>query len=206
VDIQLCPDSKLRAACKELIRPFCHWSRTGLPWVVIKTAWTEDGGTPTMIPPPGQKTFTSAESLTLAHLLRRRADAILTGSGTILADWPEFTVRHLPEHQDILNKNKKRIITILDRRGRVPAKWLQEAQNRGLEVLVRPDLEEALSELGQRGVLEVLVEAGPALAAALLSKSLWNKHVLITQGKSGKPDQVRIEENVHWHHPKSRDC
>ena len=163
IDVSECADPELRKACEELIRPFAHWATTGLPWVVVKTALTADSS---MIPPPGQKTFTSPESLRLAHELRRRADAILTGSGTVLADRPEFTVRLVPDHPLVASGLKKRRLVVMDRRGRTPAEWIRQAESRGFEVLIRTDLQDTLKELGKMGVLEVLVEAGPELSSA----------------------------------------
>jgi diaminohydroxyphosphoribosylaminopyrimidine deaminase/5-amino-6-(5-phosphoribosylamino)uracil reductase len=154
-----------------------------------------------MIPPPGQKTFTSPESLKLAHELRKASDAILTGSGTILSDLPEFTVRHVSEHPIVASGQKPRILVVLDRRGRTPASWTQAARSRGFEVLIRPDLTAALKELGDRGVLQLLVEAGPSLSSSVLSMGIWNRHVVMTQGQ---PDRIETRANVHWHHPESR--
>lgn len=184
-------DGDLAKSCQELIRPFAHWAQTGRPWIVIKTAHRA-GNLPylkSMIPPVGQKTFTSLSSLKLAHQLRRRADAILTGSGTILGDAPEFTVRHVPEHAIVASGQKKRRLVVLDRRKRVPQEWIMKAQARGLDVWIRQDLEAALNELGKAGVLELLVEAGPELSSFMLQNTLWNEHVLITQGN---PDSVEI--------------
>ena len=82
------------AASKRLIAPFKKQVTQGLPWVTVKQAINMSG---TMLPPPNQKTFTSPQSLLLAHQLRKRTDAILTGSGTILADAPLFTIRHVPD-------------------------------------------------------------------------------------------------------------
>ena len=90
------PDAQaLALEADRLIAPFAKWSRTGRPWVMIKTALDAQGG---MIPPPGATTFTSPQSLAAAHRLRRSCEAIITGSGCILADDPAFTVRHLPDH------------------------------------------------------------------------------------------------------------
>lgn len=182
---------ELSLACQKLIRPFAYWARTGRPWVVVKTA-QRMSGLPlqtSMIPLPGTKTFTSLTSLKLAHELRRRADAILTGSGTVLADRPEFTVRHVPDHAIVASGAKKRRLVVLDRGHRVPGDWISESEARGFEVWIREDLEEALKELGKAGVLEVLVEAGPELSSFILQNSLWNEHVLIT---AGNPDTVEI--------------
>jgi diaminohydroxyphosphoribosylaminopyrimidine deaminase/5-amino-6-(5-phosphoribosylamino)uracil reductase len=197
VDARECSDPGLRAECEALICSFSHWARTGYPWVVVKTAHLPDGS---MIPPPGQKTFTSPESLKVAHEFRRRADALITGSGTVIADWPEFTVRHVPDHPLVSSGQKKRWLVVLDRRRRTPREWVEQAQARGFEVLLREELQTTLQELGKSGALEILVEAGPELSSAFLKSSLWNQHVLITQGN---PDTVRIEQNVHWNHPKT---
>lgn len=200
IEVSECPDAALRAECRKLIQPFAHWAKTGYPWVVAKTAHLADGS---MIPPPGEKTFTSPASLRFAHELRKRADAILTGSGTVLADQPEFTVRHVEDHPLVASHQKKRYLVVLDRRGRTPAHWVREAVARGFEVLIRSDLEESLRELGRLGVLETLVEAGPQLSSAVLSLGVWNEHVIITQGTSAA-DRIEVESNVHWHHPESR--
>ncbi len=175
---------RLAAEAERLIAPFVKWSTTGRPFVTVKQALDDTGS---MIPPPGRKTFTSETSLTLAHRLRRRADAILTGAGTILADDPEFTVRRVPDHPD-----KRRLLAILDRRGRVPADYLAAAAQRGLRPLVFTDLDEALARLGAEGVHEVLVEAGPTLTAAVLAADLWDEHVVIAKGD---PDRITILRN-----------
>lgn len=155
-----------------LIQPFSHWIQTGRPWVTLKTAYTAHGS---MIPPPGQKTFSSPSALKFAHELRRISDAILTGSGTVLADHPEFTVRHCADHPD-----KKRWLIVLDRRQRTPQSWIHEREKTGFRVQLSEDADEALDFLGSQGVLEVLVEAGPILSSVFLSRSLWNRHVVIT--------------------------
>jgi diaminohydroxyphosphoribosylaminopyrimidine deaminase/5-amino-6-(5-phosphoribosylamino)uracil reductase len=176
---------RLEAACRDLIAPFAKRTRTGLPWVTVKQALD---GHASMIPPPGAKTFTAAASLDLAHRLRRRADAILTGSGTIAADDPAFTVRRVPDHAD-----KRRILVILDRRGRTPPAYLAGARARGFEPWVETDLTQALYRLGEAGVLEVLVEAGPQVLASVLASGLWDEHVVIsTSSRPGEPDHVRI--------------
>jgi diaminohydroxyphosphoribosylaminopyrimidine deaminase/5-amino-6-(5-phosphoribosylamino)uracil reductase len=165
----------------------------GTPWVTLKIARTASGS---MIPPAGQKTFTSPESLKTAHLLRRNADALLTGSGTILADQPELTVRHLPDHP-----KKRRHLVILDRRMRVTPEYLATARSRGFLVhVLRYTPQEALRFLGSQGVIEVLVEAGPTLTEVFLSENLWNEKWTFTSTSSG-PDRVEQEFNrVHRDH------
>lgn len=174
IETSLVDDAELRRECEKLIEPFAYWSKTGLPYVTVKTAYTTEGS---MIPPLGRKTFTSPASLKFAHELRKRADAILTGSGTVLTDDPLFTIRHVPDHP-----GKKRWLVILDRSHRVTDDWVEKAQDRGFRVMRDLEFEDALRFLGKNGVLEVLVEAGPQVSASVLASSFWNRHVLITQG------------------------
>lgn len=184
-------------ACKRLVRSFSHHCRTGRPWLIVKQALNHDGS---MLPPTGQKTFTNPESLLLAHELRRSADAILTGSGTILADNPLFTVRHVPDFT-----HKRRWLLIFDRRNRVPSAWREQAAARGFQVSA-PDapyihsLSDALEFLGSQGCLEALVEAGPSLTKSVLESGLWNEHVVIQHGKSGEDQITRSYNNVYRNH------
>jgi diaminohydroxyphosphoribosylaminopyrimidine deaminase / 5-amino-6-(5-phosphoribosylamino)uracil reductase len=183
-----------RSDLNRLIAPFAKRVLRGIPFVTVKQALTGDGS---MIPPAGQKTFTSPASLRLAHELRRRADAIVTGSGTILADNPEFTVRRVPDHA-----GKHRGLFILDRRGRVPKSYITAAEQRGFQVLLAPDFAAALQMAADAGALEVLVEAGPQLTRHVLQSPHWDEHVRITQ--TNGEDRVEILTNggadVFRHH------
>ena len=164
----------LSARCIDLIAPFTKRATTGRPWVTVKQALDASGS---MIPPAGRKTFTSEAALRYAHGLRKRADAILTGSGTILADDPEFTVRRVPDHPDRIRQ-----LAILDRRRRVPADVLAAAASRSFDAFVADDLPSALDRLGEAGALEVLVEAGPAVTRSVLDAGLWDEHIVIHKG------------------------
>jgi diaminohydroxyphosphoribosylaminopyrimidine deaminase / 5-amino-6-(5-phosphoribosylamino)uracil reductase len=170
--------------CQQLIHAFAYHAQTGNSWVTVKRAFDLNGS---MIPPQGQKTFTSPESLTLAHRLRKKLDAILTGSGTILADNPMFSVRHVPDHE-----NKTRILAILDRRGRVPRTYLKSARERGLNPVIYHNLDSAFANLTQRGVQDILVEAGPAVSDAVLNSPHWTMKVDIHKGD---PDKIDVAFN-----------
>lgn len=169
--------------CQRLIAPFLHFANTQRPFVTLKAAVDAQGS---MIPPAGEKTFTRPASLKFAHKLRRRADAILTGSGTIMADHPHFTVRRV---EDV--HGKVRPLVILDRRGRVPADYVQDAQARGFAPIVATDLKAALSDLGRRGCMEVLVEAGPAIATACRALNLVDLDITIEHLADG--DCIRAD-------------
>ena len=198
--------SSLLDEAQRLIAPFAKRARTGLPFVTLKQAISSAGS---MVPTAGRKTFTSLPSLKLAHMLRRRADAILTGSGTVLADTPLFTVRHVPDFP-----NKRRMLIIMDRRKRISLSYLSAARQLGFAVHVADDVEAALQAVSATGGMEVLVEAGPTLAARIHAMRLWDEHVLIEEaGNSNGTDRVTIhsnsaalfdiagkEQDVHRHH------
>lgn len=173
----------LAADCTRLIAPFAKRLATGRPWVTIKRALDAAGS---MIPPPGYKTFTSEASLAFAHDLRRRSDGVLTGVGTVLADAPEFTVRRVADHLD-----RRRLLLILDRHGRTPAAYREEAAARGFDVRVAAGIGEALDLAGSLGALSLLAEAGPAVTAALLDGGDWDELVTIRQAAGrGLPDAI----------------
>ena len=125
-----------------------------------------------MIPDAGHKTFTSEAALVLAHKLRKKADAIVTGSGTIIADKPLFNVRHVPDHA-----GKRRFLAILDRSGRIPSDYINAAAQRGLDVVVYQDIVGCFSNLERRGAIDVLVEAVPTLSDVLLASPHWTMKV-----------------------------
>lgn len=178
----------LLAEAERLIAPFGKRARTGLPFVTIKQAISATGS---MVPAAGQKTFTSPASLELAHHLRRRADAILTGSGTVLADDPLFTVRLVSDHP-----NKQRMLVLLDRRRRIADAYLDAAQQRGFAVHLADDLHEALDMISAAGGMNVLVEAGPTLTTHMLTAGLWDEHVLIEQAANADgTDRVILSRN-----------
>ncbi len=173
----------LKRECQQLIRQFSHWVVSHRPWVTLKKALNEEGE---MTPEPGHKTFTSEESLRFAHVLRKRADAILTGSGTVLKDQPLFTVRRVADFN-----HKKRWLVVMDRKQRLlQSKWAASAENRGFRLHFGTSLEDVLDFLGKQNVLEVLVEAGPTLSDAIERQELWNEKWVI---QKGIPDHLQVE-------------
>ena len=159
-------------ASLRLIDGFRKRAISGRPWVVHKQAFRlMPDGLFSMIPENGQKTFTDSESLKLAHLERRRSDAIITGIGTVLADAPHFNVRHVADHP-----GKRRSLVVLSRCGRKPpGDWVQRQHDLGFDVWDCSSLETALTQLGAQGALRVLIEAGPGLSATVKSGSYWDE-------------------------------
>ncbi|MEY4242774.1 MAG: bifunctional diaminohydroxyphosphoribosylaminopyrimidine, partial [Verrucomicrobiota bacterium] len=71
-------------AAERLLRPFFKVRKTGLPWVIWKTAMSLDGR---VTRPPGEgQWLTSADSRSDVHRLRSTVDAILTSGETVRRD------------------------------------------------------------------------------------------------------------------------
>ena len=144
------------------LRPWLHSVRTGRPYVTWKYAATLDGRVAAA--DLSARWISSVASRSDAHALRATVDAIVVGSGTVLADDPHLTVRDsdgkLAEHQPLR--------VVLDRRHRTP----QSAQvlDNAAETLVLDTAVPrfALKALFDRGVRHVLLEGGPTLAGAFV--------------------------------------
>lgn len=186
----------LKEKCTHLIRQFAWKQTQNIPWVTVKQAINKTGS---MIPPKGEKTFTSPNSLRFAHELRRRSDAIVSASGTVLADNPLFTVRHVPDFF-----HKRRFLCCFDRRGRISPDW--KARQSQLGFVFPPheamqSFSELLKYLGNHNCLEVLVEAGPEFTNFVLESGLWNEHVVIKQSENDQEDTIITRSNnVYGNH------
>lgn len=174
--------ASLAQQCRALAAPFATRITQGRPWLTVKQALDGQGS---MIPPRGQTTFTSPKSLTFAHQLRRATDAVVTGIGTVLADDPSFTVRHVKDHPE----HAPRPLIVLDRQGRTPPAWVKAREADGFQVEICPQLEAVPALLGQMGVNWALIEAGPALLASVKEASLWDDWLTIHKGATVGDDE-----------------
>jgi diaminohydroxyphosphoribosylaminopyrimidine deaminase / 5-amino-6-(5-phosphoribosylamino)uracil reductase len=133
---------------------------TGRPRVVLKLAASLDGRT--AAPDRTSRWITGDDARADAHRLRAESDAILVGAGTVRADDPALTVRHV-EGRDPL-----RVVL-----GHAPP---DAKVHPCLEVT--GDLGDVLDELGGRDVLQVLVEGGAGVAGAFHRAGLVDDYVL----------------------------
>jgi diaminohydroxyphosphoribosylaminopyrimidine deaminase/5-amino-6-(5-phosphoribosylamino)uracil reductase len=190
---------------RRLLQPFFKRSLLSRPWITLKTAhlfaplneterYSLDFLQSSMVPPEGQKTFTSDEALTQAHRLRKRVDIILTGAATAVTDNPLFTVRKVPDFD-----GKKRELWVVGRLSEDLAKWISNVNpDRFFQpVRVFPDWAQAYQALENSKGLEVLVEAGPKLTRDVLESGHWDEHHLFINANEGDftDHQIRFRED-----------
>jgi diaminohydroxyphosphoribosylaminopyrimidine deaminase/5-amino-6-(5-phosphoribosylamino)uracil reductase len=142
------------------LAPYLAHRRRGTPWVVLKLAATLDGAI--AAPDGSSKWITGSVARMDAHQLRAESDAVLVGAGTVRADDPALTVRDVP------GRDPLRVVL-----GRPP----EGAQVHPALIHDGP-LPPLLEELGQRGVLQLLVEGGARVAASFHRSGLVDQYVV----------------------------
>jgi len=183
-------EGAIASDCRELNIGFFSRLQRGRPWLRMKIAASLDGRT--ALHNGRSQWITGPEARKDGHRWRARACAILTGSGTVLADNPRMNVRDF----DI---GRQPLRVIVDSTLRTPADAAilpaliachhadpaarSALEHAGAEVLELPgadgrvDLAALLTVLAQRGVNELHVEAGAALNGALLAAGLIDEWV-----------------------------
>jgi diaminohydroxyphosphoribosylaminopyrimidine deaminase / 5-amino-6-(5-phosphoribosylamino)uracil reductase len=198
VEVELGPAA---AAAEAQNAAFLLHRRRGRPRVTLKAAASLDGK---VAAADGTSQWITGEAARAdAHRLRAEADAVAVGAGTALADDPRLTVR-LPgwrgrqplrvlidatgrtgSHGHLFDGQASTLVaTTAAAAPAALAAWAAE----GAEVLVCPEARAATGEagvdlawlvkaLGERGVLELLIEGGPRLQASLWEAGLADRLV-----------------------------
>ena len=148
----------LAAEARRQNAPFLKRVRSGLPFVTLKWAMTLDGKIATAS--GDARWVSSAEAREHAHRMRDRADAVLIGIGTALADDPELTAR-IPGGRDPLR-------VVADARARLPldSKLVRTARQSPVIVAVSAAAPEGRVEALRAAGVEVLTCGDPATGSA----------------------------------------
>ena len=193
----------LETEARELNRGFLSRIERDRPFVRLKCAASLDGKTALS---DGLSQWITGEAARHdVQILRAESCAVLTGIGTVLADDPQLSVRAFPTLRQPLR-------IVLDSRLRLPptAKLLADPESPvllltavppekypaalaavpHLDILTVPaaadgriSLPAALPLLAERGIGELLVEAGATLCGAFLQAGLADEIVLYQAGK-----------------------
>lgn len=184
----------MEAAARELNIGFFSRMTRGTPWVRSKIAASLDGRT--ALANGSSKWITGDAARHDVQHWRARSCAVLTGIGTVLADDPQLNVREPATQRQPLR-------VVLDSALRISpgARILQDGRAliytactdaakheslkaRGAEVVTlagsegKVDLPGVMRDLGERGINEVLVEAGHTLNGSLMQAGLVDELVL----------------------------
>jgi 2,5-diamino-6-(ribosylamino)-4(3H)-pyrimidinone 5'-phosphate reductase len=151
---------------------------------ILNCAMSVDGKI--AMPNRRQTRISNEEDMKRVHLLRAKADAVLVGIGTILADDPKLTVK-----KEYIKVEKQPLRIVLDSMGRTPSK--AEVLNGSADTLIvtnercdiswegaevlrlgkdRTDLSSLLRRLGERGIETLLVEGGATVMWSFLKEGL----------------------------------
>lgn len=144
------------------LRAWLHFARTATPFVTWKFASTLDGRSAAA--DGTSRWISSPQSRADVHAMRAKADAVVVGTATALADDPALTVRD--EHGNPAASQPLRVV--VGERELPPTARLRDGTAPTLHLRTR-DPGEVLKVLGERGVVDVLLEGGPALAGAFVA-------------------------------------
>lgn len=200
----------MAAEAASLLRGYLSRAERGRPWLTLKLAAGLDGR---IAAPSGESRWiTGPASRRRVHLMRARADAVLVGIGSVLADDPSLDVRL----EGLEGRRAWRVVadgrlqtpltgrlarsaaehpTLLLTRDDAPPERAAAFADCGVRVLALPadaegrvPLRAALEALAGEGIGEVLCEGGGRLAAGLLREGLvdelaWFSAGLVTGGR-----------------------
>lgn len=178
----------------DLIRPFTSWMLAGRPYLTLKLGTTLDGR---IADRRGRSRWiTGPEAREEVQALRRRADAIMVGAGTIRKDNPSLWPRPAkgrnpwrvvvdtnghtrPSAQVYTDAHAVRTVLAVGRC--VTERRLQSYSRCGTECLFVPagrtaSVRRVMKALAERGVLHVLCEGGGGLASSLIRAGVVDEY------------------------------
>lgn len=180
-------------AARRLNAPFVSWMTRHRPWVTLKTVVSADGyaGRADRRVP-----LTGDAANRWFHRERAEVDAIAVGAGTMLVDDPHLTARRVYRERPLVRvlidwrlrvPAAARVFSTLTQgpvimvvlRGEADARRREADQLRAsgaeFELFDSRDLTAVLERLAARGILSLLVEAGPALHRAFAEANLIDR-------------------------------
>ncbi|MDD3237262.1 MAG: bifunctional diaminohydroxyphosphoribosylaminopyrimidine deaminase/5-amino-6-(5-phosphoribosylamino)uracil reductase RibD [Candidatus Gastranaerophilales bacterium] len=184
----------LQEDCKNLNEIFFKNQIENKPFITLKTATTLDGKI--ACKNGDSKWITGEKARHKVQQIRNANDAIMTGSGTVIADNPNLTCRikngknpiriivdsKLKTNPDYnVYKNDRTKVYILTTQDAIEKTKKTYSQN--VELMPCPsknthiDLEKAISMLWNKGIKSIMIESGANLTSAIIQENLADKIV-----------------------------
>ena len=138
------------------------------PYITLKVAATLDGKVAAA--DGSSKWITSEPARISVHELRSECDAIVTGTGTVIADNPALTVRNVVRSRFEFKPTR----VVMGKRS-IPAGSKILDPSASTVHLESHDISQLLELAKERGWNRILVEAGPKLTGAFLSSGLFDE-------------------------------
>jgi len=209
----------LEAECEALNLGFIKRMREGLPYVRVKLAMSLDGRT--AMESGESQWITGSDARLDVQRLRAQSDAIVTGIGSVLTDNPSMTVRIDSDDQEADPKTVRQPLRVVmdtalsivpeakilyptsqacvfSIEEEIEEEHLDVLKKKGVTVRFSPpgedgrlDLLDAMEQLADAGINEVLLETGSELAGGFLQAGLVDEIVVYMApkllGSSARP-------------------
>jgi len=181
------------------LREWLHKQRTGLPYVTWKFATSIDGRSAAA--DGSSQWITSAAARADVHRRRAAADAIIVGTGTVLADNPTLTAR-LPDGSPAPQQPLR---VVVGQREVPPESNVRNGDSPTVMLRTR-DPHEVIHALADR--TDVLLEGGPTLAGAFLRAGVVHRILayvapILLGGPVTAVDDLGVASIAHalrWHY------
>jgi diaminohydroxyphosphoribosylaminopyrimidine deaminase/5-amino-6-(5-phosphoribosylamino)uracil reductase len=168
----------------------CHRPFVTLKWAQSVDGWLDHKRSADEKP----MRFSSTLSQSLVHRLRSFHDAILVGSGTVLADNPRLDVR-------CWRWGRAPRVVILDGRGRVPMS-AAVMQREPMVIKEHLSVDQLLDQLYHAGITSLLVEGGAEVLHSFVESGLWDvARVEVADfalGERGTARAPHIDSELLW--------
>jgi diaminohydroxyphosphoribosylaminopyrimidine deaminase/5-amino-6-(5-phosphoribosylamino)uracil reductase len=165
IDVAEIDDPTLRTAAVDLVRHWAFAVRSGRPFVTWKFATTLDGRSAAR--DGSSRWITGPAARADVHRLRAECDTVLVGTGTVLADDPQLTVREAAGPPPV----RQPVRAVMGLRDLPPHARVLDDPSPGVLLRTR-DPAEAVRVLWDRGARHILLEGGPTIAASFVAAGL----------------------------------
>ena len=187
----------------ELNRDYAHWVIHRTPYVLVKAAQSLDGKIATST--GDSQWITEKKSRVFSHELRASSDAILVGVNTILRDDPRLDTRlasiqrypvkivldsflRTPSSARLFSKTSRDRVLLVTTQRAAQKQWTR--LERKAEVLLVPEKKKGfidwkflLKELGERGIVNLLVEGGGEVIGSAIREKIVHEMVVFVAPK-----------------------